>query len=271
MTYRGHRAESPPDRRTITLAYHDVAPREEPDSSGFPGPLAARYKLDPDQFEAHLDAISGTGVEVGLILEGTSPTLAMTFDDGGSSAVSTAEALERRGWRGHFFVTTSQLERPGFVGGEEVRELVRRGHVVGSHSHSHPTYMARLSFREIETEWQRSREALAEVLGEGPIHAAVPGGFSSPAVVQAAAVAGYRWLMTSKPVARVDMIDGVSVFGRYTVWARTQPQTAAAFVLGRRRLLAREALAWRLKQFAKTISPGVYETLRSIGARSPRG
>ena len=41
----------------IGLIYHDVVAASDQERCGFPGPAAARYKLTPDQFERHLDAI----------------------------------------------------------------------------------------------------------------------------------------------------------------------------------------------------------------------
>ncbi len=67
--------------------YHDVAAARERESVGFPGPLAARYKLDPAHFERHLDTIAETGLAVGTLDGGGSPpAVAITFDDGGASA-----------------------------------------------------------------------------------------------------------------------------------------------------------------------------------------
>ena len=42
----------------ITMLYHDVTPANADDSSGFAGPEAARYKLTPDEFSRHLDAVA---------------------------------------------------------------------------------------------------------------------------------------------------------------------------------------------------------------------
>src|SRR5947209_13831270 len=166
---------------TIALTYHDIAAAAERDRYGFPGATAARYKLNPDQFEAHLDAIAGTGVPVGLLQDGV--VAALTFDDGGASALGSAEALERRGWRGHYFIATGRIGTPGFLAADEVRELARRGHEVGSHSHSHPTYMGTLDRDLLAEEWRRSREVLGDILGHPPESAAVPGGFLSAALI----------------------------------------------------------------------------------------
>src|ERR1700737_1174820 len=70
-----------------TLMYHDIAPRARQGEVGFPGPLAGRYKLDPDSFGDHLDALAATGLRVGsLDAQGSAAQGLLSFDDGGSPA-----------------------------------------------------------------------------------------------------------------------------------------------------------------------------------------
>src|SRR5262249_25085674 len=152
----------------------------------FPGGDAARYKLTPAQFEAHLDAIARHGP--------SGPVL--TFDDGGSSAMAIADLLERYGWHGMFFVTTGRLGRPGFLDPRCLRELRARGDAVGSHSHTHPLQMARCTEARLRDEWTRSVATLAETIGERIDLASVPGGHHSPAVFRTAAEAGIRTMYT---------------------------------------------------------------------------
>jgi peptidoglycan/xylan/chitin deacetylase (PgdA/CDA1 family) len=250
-----------------TLMYHDIAPRGHGDTVGFAGPLAARYKLDPQDFEAHLDAVAATGAQVGTLAGSEpAPAVALTFDDGGASAPLAAEALERRGWRGHFFVTSSQIDTSGFMSADELRELSARGHVIGSHSHTHPTYMGRLTRAQLDEEWARSRACIAEVLGSVPRTASVPGGFLSDAVIAAAAAAGYEILFTSEPSARVQQ-RGVEVRGRYTIWASTPARVAAAYAAGDRFACGRLWLEWNAKKLAKSLSPAAYQALRRVRAR----
>src|SRR5689334_16337968 len=134
---------------TAALMYHDVVPAGEEDSSGFPGRDAALYKVTPELFEEHLRA---TGVR-----HVSDTSLAITFDDGGESAMRAAEALERHGRVGHFFVTTNYIGTRGFVTASDLRELNRRGHVIGSHSCSHPLRMGHCSWPQLMDEWTRSR------------------------------------------------------------------------------------------------------------------
>jgi peptidoglycan/xylan/chitin deacetylase (PgdA/CDA1 family) len=253
---------------TIALIYHDVARPAEFERCGFSGPAAARYKLDPDRFEAHLAAIAATAVPVGLIHDAA--PAALTFDDGGASAMGIADALERRGWKGHFFVTTGRIGTPGFLAADEVRELARRGHVVGSHSHSHPTYMGALGRDRLAEEWRLSRELLREILGYPPDVAAVPGGFLSAEVIAEAAGAGYGMLLTSQPSSRATRHGAMLVHGRFTVWSATSPGRAAAYIRGDR--LARLSLwfAWQAKTAPKRLSPRTYEMLRQNWARAQR-
>ena len=249
------------------LTYHDIAPSARAELVGFPGPLAARYKLEPEAFEAHLDALAATGLEVGTLqADGTAPAVALTFDDGGSSALSVAEALERRGWHGHFFNTTGRLGTPGFLSPEEVRELAARGHLIGGHSHTHPTYMGRLTRDQLDRQWGRSRAVLAEILGTEPHTASVPGGYLSDEVFTAAAAAGFELLFTSEPTARVAH-RGLVVRGRYTIWASTPARVAAAYASGQRLACGRLWIEWNAKKLAKRASPAAYQALRHVRAR----
>jgi peptidoglycan/xylan/chitin deacetylase (PgdA/CDA1 family) len=250
---------------TFALIYHDLAPRESRDSVGFPGAVAGRYKLDPRDFERHLDAVASSGAKVGLFGEGADAVF--TFDDGGASALDAAGALEARGWRGHFFITTGRVGTDGFLDAGGVAELARRGHAVGAHSHSHPTYFGKLPRAEQLEEWRRSRDALTELLGEPPRGASVPGGFFGDTVAETAAEAGFEWLMTSEPESRLRRIGGIPVQGRYTIWATTPASTAAAYARGARLQRGRLWLEWNAKQRAKRVSPRAFEALRRLRAR----
>jgi peptidoglycan/xylan/chitin deacetylase (PgdA/CDA1 family) len=250
---------------TIALIYHDVVDSADRERAGMPGPVAARYKLAPELFREHLDALAATGRSVGVLAPDRPwPEAALTFDDGGASSLFIAGLLEERGWRGHFFATTGFVGTPGFLDEEGIRELAARGHVVGSHSHSHPQYMGRLSREQLDEEWGRSRDELAGILGEPPRQAAIPGGYFSHAVAEAAEAAGYRLLLTSEPSSRPHRVGELVYMGRYTIWSTTAASTAAAYVsrspLARGRLL----LEWKLKQGAKRASPAAYRTLQRL-------
>lgn len=250
---------------TVALAFHDIAEPGRRDEVGFPGPLAARYKLTPQLFEAHLDQLAAAHVVVGTLGEAARPAAALTFDDGGASAIAAAAALERHGWAGHFFITTALIGTSGFLDAAGVRELRDRGHVVGSHSHRHPTYMGALAPELIADEWRTSRAILGEILGEAPLIASVPGGYVSPAVVEQAAAAGYRLLMTSNPTTRTRHHDELAVIGRFAIRATTPAVLSARYVSRAPLARGRLWLAWQAKAVPRRVSPGLYDRLRRLG------
>ena len=259
---------------TVGLIYHDVVDADARETAGFPGPLAARYKHTPAQFEAHLDAIAATGSDVGLVAPGAPaaarPGVALTFDDGGASALDVATRLEARGWRGHFFVVSERVGTPGFLDADGVRELAARGHAVGSHTATHPMSMRSLDRAALAREWRDSRAALADVLGAPPALAAVPGGSLSRDVIATAVEAGYALVMTSEPSRRTRRSGATELHGRYAVWAETPAATVAAYVRGDRGPRARLWLQWNGKVLAKRVSPTGYEALRRAVTRCAR-
>lgn len=228
------------------LMYHDVT--DSPDDSGFPGEHAARYKLPRALFEKHLRAI-----------QAAAPDTLLTFDDGGISFHATiAGLLEQHGWRGHFFFTTDWIGRPGFCDAGQIRELAGRGHIVGTHSCSHPVPISALSREEIEREWKRSREVLEEITGTPVTAASVPGGYYSADVARSAAHAGLTTLFTSEPTVRVARIDGCLIFGRYAIQRGDSAAKAAALAAGRWFPRARQSAWWQLKKVAKRLAGGAY-------------
>src|SRR5258707_1729352 len=183
----------------ITLLYHDVVDRGADDSSGFPGAGAARYKLTPAEFRDHVQAVRGVLQTPPCTVhelrpdEDTSARGLFTFDDGGRSACTPiADLLDECGWRGHFFITADYLDTPTFVTPAQVRDLHKRGHVIGSHSCSHPRRMSSCTWEELAGEWRRSCAMLADILGEPVKTASVPGGFYSRRVGEAAAHIGIQ-------------------------------------------------------------------------------
>ncbi len=143
----------------LSLMYHDVVEPGCFAASGFPGEGAHRYKLEREAFRRHLEAIRASkgASHVGSI-ERAAPwggrPVFLTFDDGGASAHDCIAAmLEELGWRGHFFITTGRIGSPGFVDKAQIRDLQRRGHMIGSHSHTHPTRMAYVPWEQMQDEW----------------------------------------------------------------------------------------------------------------------
>lgn len=76
------------------------------------------------------------------------------------------ELLERRRLRATFFMIGRDALLPEHR--EIAREIVRRGHEVGSHSHTHPYDFASLSREQKLAEMRQAEEAIADATGERP-------------------------------------------------------------------------------------------------------
>jgi peptidoglycan/xylan/chitin deacetylase (PgdA/CDA1 family) len=174
--------------------------------------------------------------------------LLLTFDDGGRSAQDAAGILERHGWRGHFFIVTSLVGQRGFLTAADIRDLRARGHVIGTHSHTHPDIFRAQSRARMVAEWRTSADYLEDLLGEPCLAGSVPGGDISTAALESAGEAGLRFLFTSEPWTKPWLIGGCWVFGRYGVKATTSPTAIAD--LAAFRGWGRARLARRLKVLA---------------------
>lgn len=252
--------------------YHDVVSGESWDESGFPGADSARYKLSLQRFREHLHAIRDAAAVPPTIwdraaLEQASSgiPLLITFDDGGISSVRPiADELEELGWRGHFFVTTDFIGKPGFVDAGAVRELVERGHCVGSHSCSHPTRIAACSDDELRREWRYSTRRLADALGRPIDVASVPGGYYSTRVAEFAEAAGIRALFTSEPTEAVSYVGRCALLGRYTIMRSTPARVAAGLAGGNWRRVTRQTAMWTAKKAAKKLGGPLYLKFRAL-------
>ena len=253
--------------RAYGLMYHDVVGRDR-EASGRIGAGPDRYKLSREQFLEHLnrmDEVVGVPPATSddlLIARGSSPNWSLTFDDGGASALQVGEELLRRSWRAHFFVTTDLIGSTGFLDEPAIRELDRMGHVVGSHSASHPEWMASLPTSDLLREWIDSLTRLSDLLGRSVRTASVPGGHFRRNVAAAAGRAGITTLFTSEPVRNACRMSGCLVVGRFSVRCDTSADAAARAAAGEAEPWFRQYVAWNVRKPAKLLGPERYDRVR---------
>ena len=246
------------DTAVATFAYHDVT--DLPQESGLQRPGAAAYTLGRAAFSQHLDAIANGSLRPELVtaIDLTAPGrhVLLTFDDGGRSALHVADDLSRRGWLGHFFIITDRIGARTFLNAEGIRYIHRCGHVIGSHSHTHPDIFREQTPAQMDDEWRTSRDRLADLLGEPCTVASVPGGDISPLVLESAAAAGLRFLFTSEPTLAPQSVAGSWVLGRFC--PKTTTSSHRIGELAGFRGWERAMLVRRLKAVARTLLPGAY-------------
>jgi peptidoglycan/xylan/chitin deacetylase (PgdA/CDA1 family) len=253
--------------RVAAFGYHEVT--DDGRAAGFQRSGARPYKHGRAAFARHLDAIARgpRAPELVTELDLTRPGrhLLLTFDDGGKSAVHIADTLAARGWKGHFFIVTGLIGTRTFLSAENIRYLRSAGHVVGSHSVTHPDIFREQPFERMIDEWRVSCDTLAQLLGEPCRSASVPGGDISPRVLQSAGAAGLAYLFTSEPVLEPAQVGGCWILGRFVPKVGTSARRIgelAQFRGWRRARLVRE-----LKGLVRTGFPGLYRQYVDLTTR----
>jgi peptidoglycan/xylan/chitin deacetylase (PgdA/CDA1 family) len=241
-----------------SFMYHDVADQRL--ESGFQRPGAVPYTLSRAAFARHLEHFRAGGPAPGLVtaIDFTRPARhrLLTFDDGGRSAVEIGDQLARLGWKGHFFVVTGRIGQPTFLDPDQIRYLRGCGHLIGSHSHSHPDIFRDLPRAAMVEEWRISRDILEQLLGESCPVASLPGGDISPAVAASAGEAGLRVLFTSEPRLTPGLAGECRLLGRFSVKAATS--SARVRALSRFHGWHRAQLVRGLKVAARRALPPLY-------------
>ena len=197
----------------VCLMYHDVFNKTKHES-GFSGRDADVYKIDKRSFENQVrhinDFLIKKGLDKGLVR--------FTFDDGGESFLTViAPTLEKYGFKGYFFIATGFLNKEGFLSDEQVAELSKRGHFVGSHSHTHRQMMNALSKEELLSDWKTSIDYLGLLIGKPILIASLPNGFSSTVILDVLQDLGIEDVYTSSPIDKPAKKGKLTLFGRYGI------------------------------------------------------
>lgn len=233
----------------IVLMYHDIV-TEKDKSSGFQNTSAFQYKVDARAFEEQVKSLSPEKV-------------IFSFDDGGISFLKTAAPiLEKYGHKGLFFIATDYIGTPGFLNAEQIRELNNRGHIIGSHSCSHPTNMALMSEDAIKEEWVRSIESLESILEHKVDYASIPNGEISNTVIHKAQEIGIHYLFTSEPTEEVRLIANMKLIGRYVIHSNTSLQETKSIVYSATTRKFKH-LRWKILMRMKHIIGKQYDKIKS--------
>jgi hypothetical protein len=191
---RARRAETATARRLAAathrlpiLLYHRIA-------RGQAGPLA-RYRIEPDVFEAQIRYLRETGFRSATLEEWRQAMRAyeplpgrriiLTFDDGYADFAESAwPILRQNGFGALVFVVTDRVggtsewttpygEATPLLGWDEIRHLREQGVEFGSHTATHP-HLTVLAPADVVREAARSRTALTRALGAPPSAIAYP-------------------------------------------------------------------------------------------------
>jgi peptidoglycan/xylan/chitin deacetylase (PgdA/CDA1 family) len=141
------------------LTFHGVGQAQHPLEPG-----EAEVWLSREAFLGHLDRAR------------ENERVLITFDDGNLSDFEIAlPALVDRGLRGIFFVIADRIGKPGYLGRDHIRELVKAGMEIGSHGMEHRPWR-RMDQSTMEREIVGARQILEEIVGRPVMKAACPFG-----------------------------------------------------------------------------------------------
>lgn len=193
------------DAERITLMYHDVI-NDTCTKSGFQKIGAIQYTIDSTTLDSHLRLAEGID------------NIQFSFDDGGCSFYYViADMLEYYGRKGIFYVTTSCIGNDYFLTEDQIKDLDQRGHIIASHSHTHPNKISVLTKEQCLEEWLVSKSILERIVAHEVSVGSVPGGAVSDMVVDCMIEAGYKIIYTSEPTTKVVNRKGASLIGRFGV------------------------------------------------------
>jgi peptidoglycan/xylan/chitin deacetylase (PgdA/CDA1 family) len=187
---------------TACLIYHELQLPGRKLCQEFTGHVP--YAVLQDEFRRQLIHLKGRnwrGMSVGESLSPSnlaSPGVAITFDDGSETDLSSAAPLlKEAGFNATFYIIVGWLGRPGYLSVLQLRKLADLGFEIGCHSMNH-RYLTSLSDSELRIEIAEAKTRLEQILGVGVDHFSCPGGFWSRRVMRAAKLAGYRSMATSR-------------------------------------------------------------------------
>lgn len=203
--------------KALTFLYHEVT--DDPDSTGFVRSSALPYKHGIDEFKANLKALQQAELPVKSFehitnKENENRYNLISFDDGGESNFHAASLLEEYGFKGMFFIVADYIGKKGFLNEDQILQLRKQGHLIGSHSKTHPNVFNALTYDELIREWSLSKQKLENLLHEPVLTCSIPGGFDGPQVYKAARACGYQTIFNSEPTNKIKTEYGLSIYGR---------------------------------------------------------
>lgn len=178
----------------LILTYHRIADIQNCEANR----KVPFYDIAFSVFSQQLDLIKslrlGSKINSGVLLQGQIK-LMLTFDDGTEDHIEIARLLKDCQIPAVFFVSSGKLGWPGYLSREEVLEISRMGHYIGSHTVTHPI-LTSLSEPEMQKEIAGSKEQLEEIIGQKILWFAPPGGIYNEAVIHFTQEASYKYFRT---------------------------------------------------------------------------
>jgi peptidoglycan/xylan/chitin deacetylase (PgdA/CDA1 family) len=136
--------------------------------------------------------------------------------------------FEKLGIKAHIFVPTKfisdGIKSSSYMNAGQIKEFSDLGHIVGSHSHSHPRNISLLGKEQIENEWLLSKDILENITGKRVVSCAIPGGFYSKVQLGILKNLGYNLIFNSVPTFNKFEFNQIALNGRFSIEKNTTNQ-----------------------------------------------
>jgi peptidoglycan/xylan/chitin deacetylase (PgdA/CDA1 family) len=190
----------------------------------------------------------------------TTPNVCIAFHDGTKDHLAAGKLLSELGLKGTFFIVTGWLGQKGFLTRDDVKELARLGHRIGSHTVTHPN-LTKLNQDELNKELVESKRTLEDITNQSIDWLAPPGGMYNRSVLERADAQGYFVFSTMEwGYADWPLKGRVSCF---PVLALSHPDTF-------QRILDGKASVWPYvakNYIKKVIGEDIYSNVRNRSSR----
>lgn len=171
--------------RTFVLTFHGIGDPVVPLAPG-----EGRYFISADTYRRTIAALDALEAVHGV-------RLPVTFDDGNLSDYSVGlPALVDAGRNAQFFVLAGRIGKPGYLSGDQMREMTTAGMKIGSHGWDHVDWR-NLDAAGRQREWHDAPRRIEDETGTPVTQAAIPFGAFDRQVLQRLKAAGYGRVFSS--------------------------------------------------------------------------
>tara|TARA_S200000501_G_scaffold346766_1_gene360522 strand:- start:1578 stop:2354 length:777 start_codon:yes stop_codon:yes gene_type:complete len=229
------------DEDTIdkVLLFHDV------DTTSRIGmqELNSRYLMSWKKFQQIFDlnqyqTDTFETIESNLSLTSIKSITRITVDDGGGSSFQIAKFLKNKNIKAYFFIVTDFIGKPNFLCEDEIKQIYEMGHVIGSHSHTHPHPFNLLTNDQIRYEINKSKDILEKLLNVPIKIFSVPGGEISKRVLRTLSdpIMSLDEIYISTPykgLKKFKFSNLTKIYGRLCIEADTPDLKISKYILGK--------------------------------------
>jgi len=159
-----------------------------------------------------------------------------SFDDGYELDLKVADILESFGHKAVFYIVLDNVGKRGYLNWDQVKELEKRGHEIGSHTVSHPQDLKALFDEELHYEVQNSKDMLEIVLGHSVAKFCYPRGRYDERVQAFVNRAGYVYARATGKPGITEMKDVLAVPGTVHIFQRKEYENVPVLEYAQRQI-----------------------------------